>query len=75
VLATVGVFSKAQLTDLANLSRWAFLLTFAGVGLQTNFAQLRKQGLRPLAVGAIGEFAIAGITLALLLGANRAFGF
>jgi uncharacterized integral membrane protein (TIGR00698 family) len=75
VLATVGVFSKPQLTDLANLSRWAFLLTFAGVGLQTNFAELRKQGLRPLAVGAIGEFAIAGITLALLLGANRAFGF
>ena len=75
VLATVGVFSKPQLTDLANLSRWAFLLTFAGVGLQTNFAQLRKQGLRPLAVGAIGEFAIAGITLALLLGANRVFGF
>jgi uncharacterized integral membrane protein (TIGR00698 family) len=75
ILATVGVFSKPQLTDLANLSRWAFLLTFAGVGLQTNFAELRKQGLRPLAVGAIGEFAIAGITLALLLGANRAFGF
>jgi uncharacterized integral membrane protein (TIGR00698 family) len=75
VLATVGVFTKPQLTDMANLSRWAFLLTFAGVGLQTNFVQLRKQGLRPLAVGAIGEFAIAGITLALLLGANRAFGF
>jgi len=49
ILATVGVFSKPQLTDLANLSRWAFLLTFAGVGLQTNFAELRKQGLRPLA--------------------------
>jgi hypothetical protein len=38
------------------------------------FGQLRKQGLRPLAVGALGELAIAGITLALLLGANRVFG-
>ena len=74
ILSTVGVFSKPQLTDLANLSRWAFLLTFAGVGLQTNFGELRKQGLRPLAAGALGEFAIAGITLALLLGANRVFG-
>jgi uncharacterized integral membrane protein (TIGR00698 family) len=74
VLATAGLFSKPQLTDLANLSRWAFLLTFAGVGLQTNFGVLRKQGLRPLAVGAVGEFAIAGITLALLLGVNRALG-
>jgi uncharacterized integral membrane protein (TIGR00698 family) len=74
ILSTVDVFSKAQLTDLANLSRWAFLLTFAGVGIQTNFGELRRQGLRPLAVGAVGEFAIAGITLALLLGANHVLG-
>ena len=74
ILSTVGAFSKPQLTDLANLSRWAFLLTFAGVGLQTNFAQLRKQGWRPLAAGAIGEFAIAGLTLVMLLAVNRTFG-
>ena len=49
-------------------------LTFAGVGLQTNFGELRKQGLRPLAAGAVGELVIVGITLALLLGANRVFG-
>ncbi len=75
LLATMGLFSKAQIGDLANLSRWAFLLTFAGVGLRTNVRELRKQGLRPLAVGAIGEFAIAGITLVMILGAGRAFGF
>ena len=74
ILSTVAFFSKPQLTDLANLSRWAFLLTFAGVGLQTSFGQLRKQGWRPLAAGAAGEVAIAGTTLALLLGANRVFG-
>ena len=72
LVCTLSVFSKPQLADLANLSRWAFLLTFAGVGLQTNFSQLRKQGLRPLVVGAVGEFAIAGITLALLL-ASKSF--
>lgn len=74
ILATAGVFNPRQLTDLANLSRWAFLLTFAGVGLRTNFAAMRKQGFRPLIVGAAGEFAIAGVTLALVLGASRAFG-
>src|ERR1700757_2843434 len=37
ILATVGFFNKEQITALANLSRWAFLLTFAGVGLRTNF--------------------------------------
>jgi uncharacterized membrane protein YadS len=72
--ATLGVFSKTQIADIANLSRWAFLLTFAGVGLQTNIHQLRKQGLGPLAVGAIGEFAIAGITLVLIFGASRFVG-
>jgi uncharacterized integral membrane protein (TIGR00698 family) len=69
--ATVGLFSKCQVADIANLSRWAFLLTFAGVGLQTNLRDLRKQGLKPLFVGVIGEFAIAGLTLALIVGASR----
>ena len=74
LLATLNFFSKAQIADLANLSRWAFLLTFAGVGLQTNFAQLRKQGWKPLAVGAIGEFVIAGLTLVMILGASQWLG-
>jgi len=74
MLATADVFTKSQMTEIANLSRWAFLLTFAGVGLQTNIGELRKQGLRPLLVGAIGEFAIAAITLALVLGASRGLG-
>jgi hypothetical protein len=30
---------------------------------------MRKQGLRPFIVGAVGEFAIAGITLVLVLSA------
>jgi uncharacterized integral membrane protein (TIGR00698 family) len=75
MLATVGFFSKPQLTSLANLSRWAFLLTFAGVGLRTNFKQLKAQGVRPLLVGAIGEIAIAVITLVMVFGAAKVYGF
>src|SRR5262245_43520413 len=67
LLASLGAFSSAQVADIANLSRWAFLFTFAGVGLRTNFRQLRKQGWRPLVVGTVGECAIAAITLALVL--------
>ena len=67
LLATLGMFDKTQITSLANLSRWAFLLTFAGVGLRTDLRGMRRQGLRPFAVGALGEFAIAGLTLALIL--------
>lgn len=44
-------------------------MTEAGVGLQAILRELRKQGLRPLAVGAIGEFAIANITMGLPFGA------
>lgn len=75
VLATIGFFTKDQTASLANLSRWAFLLTFAGVGLRTNIRDLRKQGLRPFAVGFIGEIAIAGFTLGLVVAAARVFGF
>jgi uncharacterized integral membrane protein (TIGR00698 family) len=75
VLATYQFFTKDQITALANLSRWAFLLTFAGVGLRTNFREMRKQGLRPFAVGAIGEVVIAIFTLGLVAGAGKLFGF
>ena len=64
-------FNKVQLLALGNLSRWAFLLTFAGVGLRTNLRDLFKQGARPFLVGALGEVAIAAITLALVLGADH----
>jgi uncharacterized integral membrane protein (TIGR00698 family) len=71
LLATLGVFNKPQLTAIGNLSRWAFLLTFAGVGLRTNLRELRKQGARPFIVGAVGEVAIALITLGLVFGADH----
>jgi uncharacterized integral membrane protein (TIGR00698 family) len=71
LLATVGFFAKPQLTSLANLSRWAFLLTFAGVGLRTNLRELGKQGWKPFAVGAIGEVFIALLTLGLVYGADH----
>jgi len=74
LMATLGLFTTTQMADLANLSRWAFLLTFAGVGLRTDLREMRKQGLRPFIVGALGEFAIAGLTLVLVIGAARIFG-
>ena len=75
LLATAGFFNKDQNTALANLSRWAFLLTFAGVGLRTNFRELRNQGLRPFAVGFIGEIAIAIFTLVLVIAASHFYSF
>jgi uncharacterized integral membrane protein (TIGR00698 family) len=70
LLVSFHTFSKDQVSALANLSRWAFLLTFAGVGLRTNFRQMSKQGVRPFVVGALGEIFIALLTLGLVVGAN-----
>jgi uncharacterized membrane protein YadS len=45
------------------------------VGLRTNFKQLPAQGIRPLLVGTIGEFAIAAITLVLIFGTAKIYNF
>ena len=74
LLASIGFFAKPQITAIGNLSRWAFLLTFAGVGLRTNLRELGKQGIRPFAVGAIGEVTIAALTLGLIYGATHVLG-
>ncbi len=74
LMATLGFFTKPQAGDIANLSRWAFLLTFAGVGLRTDLREMKKQGLRPFVVGAVGEFAIAGLTLGMIVGAAPLLG-
>jgi uncharacterized integral membrane protein (TIGR00698 family) len=74
LLVSFHTFTKDQVVSLGNLSKWAFLLTFAGVGLRTNFREMSKQGLRPFVVGALGEVIIAALTFGLVLGANRTWG-
>lgn len=71
VLATCGFFSSAQITSLANLSKWAFLPAFAGVGLRTRLSDLVNQGWRPIVVGVLGEVFIAIVTLGLVYAAYR----
>ena len=66
-LASFKVFEPSQLTSLANLSRWAFLLTFAGVGLNTNFREMSEQGIKPFIVGVVGEIMIAIVTLGMVV--------
>jgi uncharacterized integral membrane protein (TIGR00698 family) len=74
IAVSLGAFNPGQIKSLANLSRWAFLLTFAGVGLRTNFRELSRQGLKPFAVGVLGEVLIAVLTLGLVAGADHVWG-
>lgn len=70
-LATAHWLNKAQVTNLGNLSRWAFLLTFAGVGLNTNIRELARTGWRPLVVAVIGLVTVAVVSLGLVLFTSR----
>ncbi len=69
VLATAGFFTAPQLKSLGNLSQWAFLPAFAGVGLRTQLRDLVHQGWRPILVGVLGEIFIALLTLGLVFAA------
>ena len=74
-VATAGWLSKGQRTNLANVSKWAFLLTFAGVGLNTNFRELARTGWRPLVVAVIGLLVVATVSLGLVLLTSRVLGW
>ncbi len=70
-VATAGLLSKGQLANVAAVSKWAFLLTFAGVGLSTDIRQIARAGWRPLVVAVIGLVVVAVVSLGLVLLTSR----
>lgn len=65
LLATVGFFTPVQSKIISNASKWVFLMTFAGVGLSTDFRKLRA-GIRPFLVGFGVESVVSLFTLGLV---------
>lgn len=72
-IATAGWLTKGQTANLANVSKWAFLLTFAGVGLNTDFRQIARTGWRPLVVAVLGLTVVATVSLGIVLLTSRVF--
>jgi uncharacterized integral membrane protein (TIGR00698 family) len=70
-IATAGWLTKGQTANLGNVSKWAFLLTFAGVGLNTDFRQIARTGWRPLVVAVIGLTVVASVSLGIVLLTSR----
>jgi uncharacterized integral membrane protein (TIGR00698 family) len=70
-VATAGWLNKGQLANVGNVSKWAFLLTFAGVGLSTDIRQIARTGWRPLVVAVVGLVVIAAVSLGLVLVTSR----
>ncbi|ORW86697.1 hypothetical protein AWB92_25360 [Mycobacterium sp. IEC1808] len=70
-IATAHWLTKGQTANLANVSKWAFLLTFAGVGLNTDIRQIARTGWRPLVVAVIGLTVVATVSLGIVLLTSR----
>ncbi|TCK25175.1 YeiH family protein [Pseudonocardia endophytica] len=66
-VATAGLLSKPEVSSLGNLSKWAFLLCFAGVGLNFDIREMARSGWRPLIVAALGLVVVAACSLGLVL--------
>ena len=58
-----------------SIDRTPFKATLDSPYLKTNLRELSMQGWRPLAVGVVGEFGIAVLTLAMVVFASRMFVF
>lgn len=64
-LATIGFFTPGQVKALTALSKWLFVLTFAGVGFATQFRRMRA-GAKPFLVGFGVEAVVTLITLGMV---------
>lgn len=65
ILASIGVFSSAQVKTITNLRNWAFALAFVGIGWELSFKQLKEVGGGPLLVYIVAT--IFNTLLALLV--------
>lgn len=65
LLATVGFINPAHSKLLNNASKWLFMLTFAGVGLSTDFKRM-KSGIKPFVVGFGVEAIVSIVTFTLV---------
>lgn len=53
ILASLGIFDKAQVKTIGALQKWFFATAFVCIGMGFNFKELRKLGGKPLLVFAI----------------------
>lgn len=65
LVVSLGLLTKGQIAAIGNLSKWLFLLTFAGVGLSTEFSQM-KAGITPFIIGLVSEIVISLVSLGMI---------
>ncbi len=70
LLVSIGVFNKGEITAIKNLAKWAFMLTFVGVGFRTKFSEMKKAGLKVFFVGLGAEMVVSLVTLTMVVFAS-----
>lgn len=72
ILNSVGVFSHLVSGDLGNLAQVFIAIALAGIGLSTRLRDIRRAGLRPLALGASLWVVVTLTSLGLQLATGKA---
>lgn len=67
MVASLGFLSSDQIASMKNGYKWAFLLAFAGLGLNINVRDMRDTGFRPIATVLVGLTTVSVLSLSLLL--------
>lgn len=67
LLVTLGFFSQGEIKEINHMAKWAFMLTFAGVGFRTQFSEMKKAGLKAFFVGLGAELVVSLVTLLMVL--------
>lgn len=65
--ANLGLLGDRGIASLSNLSDWAFLIAFAGLGLEIQLDELRSTGYRPILAVLAGLMVVA-TTMLLVVG-------
>lgn len=66
LLNSVIQVAPAEKSQIVNLTNFLLSMALAAMGLATDFAKLKREGLRPLALAACAWLFIAGFSLALV---------
>ena len=72
ILNSVGVITHALSHDLAGLAQVCIAIALAGIGLSTRWRDIRRAGLRPLALGASLWVVVTIASLGLQLATGKA---
>lgn len=63
ILNTLGVFPKSIIPYITGLGKFMIVMALSAVGLSANFKEMIKSGVKPIILGLIVWFSVAGASL------------